>query len=131
MLRKSDNKIVMVNRNNFSSSSKISIEALGYIREDGYPHCNFNKFVRRAPVINPGYYVRHQAINFIFEQFLKVDAPQIRVISCGAGYAISRYHVKENSNLVYIDVDIAELIQRKQEMFPDTTSYFKIAFDLR
>ena len=51
------------------------------------------------------------------------------MISCGAGYAISRYHVKENSNLVYIDVDIAELIQRKQELFP--TSYFKIAFDLR
>lgn len=92
-------KTQVAGTNDWSISSKYSIVTSGYVTDDflGY----FAKDLPRSPIINRGYYVRHRAIHYGFQEAFLESHTNV-VISLGAGFDTSAFRYPEQ---FFIEID--------------------------
>ncbi|KAM0328356.1 hypothetical protein ACHAPQ_007149 [Fusarium lateritium] len=114
---------LIMGTNSSSIVSKRSVERLYYPNELHFFRYFVNKFQRRAPLINRGYWLRLRAIDVIVRQFVTSPAPGQRrvVINLGAGSDVlpwQSYHRYGDSceNALFIDVDYPGLMRKKREI---------------
>ncbi|KAF4952832.1 hypothetical protein FGADI_6421 [Fusarium gaditjirri] len=112
---------LIMGTNSSSIVSKRSVERLYYPDELHFFRYFVNKFQRRAPLINRGYWLRLRAIDVIVRQF--VTSPKSGrkkvVINLGAGSDVlpwQSYHRYGDSceNTLFIDVDYPDLMLKKR-----------------
>ncbi|KAK6434101.1 tRNA methyltransferase ppm2, partial [Oleoguttula sp. CCFEE 5521] len=90
-----------------------------------------NKFKRRSPLINRGYWLRMRAIEHTVQRFLEEPTTKRKlVVNLGCGYDPLPWlflgklpHLCDNAT--FVDVDYAQLMQRKCEVI-DRTEQLKI-----
>ncbi|KAH7173650.1 leucine carboxyl methyltransferase 2 [Fusarium flagelliforme] len=112
---------LIMGTNSSSIVSKRSVERLYYPNELHFFRYFVNKFQRRAPLINRGYWLRLRAIDVIVRQFITAPKPGRRkvVINLGAGSDVlpwQSYHRYGDSceNTLFIDVDYPDLMRKKR-----------------
>ncbi|CAJ0550490.1 Ff.00g104200.m01.CDS01 [Fusarium sp. VM40] len=112
---------LIMGTNSSSIVSKRSVERLYYPNELHFFRYFVNKFQRRAPLINRGYWLRLRAIDVIVRQFITSPTPGHRrvVINLGAGSDVlpwQSYHRYGDSceNALFIDVDYPDLMRKKR-----------------
>ncbi|KAF4445976.1 leucine carboxyl methyltransferase 2 [Fusarium austroafricanum] len=112
---------LIMGTNSSSIVSKRSVERLYYPNELHFFRYFVNKFQRRAPLINRGYWLRLRAIDVIVRQFITSPSPGRKkvVINLGAGSDVlpwQSYHRYGESceNTVFIDVDYPDLMRKKR-----------------
>ncbi|XP_016895624.1 tRNA wybutosine-synthesizing protein 4 [Cynoglossus semilaevis] len=116
--KKQEGKDTAVQGTNDSSVvSKASAAAQGYFKDTFIQHfvC---KVVRRAPLINRGYYVRWRAVDHCVRRFLQVteSCPKRQILSLGAGFdsLYFRLHAeKALTETVVFEVDFPDVARRK------------------
>ncbi|RFU76162.1 leucine carboxyl methyltransferase [Trichoderma arundinaceum] len=111
---------MVMGTNSSSIASKRSVERLYYSNEPPFFRYFVPKFQRRAPLINRGYWLRLRAIDVIVQKFLnKATAGKKVIINLGCGSDVlpwqchARYSTL-NNDVLFIDVDYPELIQKKR-----------------
>ncbi|KAJ4267411.1 tRNA methyltransferase ppm2 [Fusarium torreyae] len=112
---------LIMGTNSSSIVSKRSVERFYYPNELHFFRYFVNKFQRRAPLINRGYWLRLRAIDVIVRQFIasqKSDHKKV-VINLGAGSDVlpwQSYHRYGDSceNTLFIDVDYPDLMRKKR-----------------
>ncbi|KAF4335043.1 leucine carboxyl methyltransferase 2 [Fusarium beomiforme] len=112
---------LIMGTNSSSIVSKRSVERLYYPDELHFFRYFVNKFQRRAPLINRGYWLRLRAIDVIVRQFIaspKSGRKRV-VINLGAGSDVlpwQSYHRYGDSceNTLFIDVDYPDLMRKKR-----------------
>ncbi|KAM0352848.1 hypothetical protein ACHAPU_001730 [Fusarium lateritium] len=114
---------LIMGTNSSSIVSKRSVERLYYPNELHFFRYFVNKFQRRAPLINRGYWLRLRAIDVIVRQFITSPTPGRRnvVINLGAGSDVlpwQSYHRYGDSceNTLFIDVDYPDLMRKKRQI---------------
>ncbi|RGP66430.1 leucine carboxyl methyltransferase 2 [Fusarium longipes] len=112
---------LIMGTNSSSIVSKRSVERLYYPNELHFFRYFVNKFQRRAPLINRGYWLRLRAIDVIVRQFITAPEPGRRkvVINLGAGSDVlpwQSYHRYGDScgDALFIDVDYPDLMRKKR-----------------
>ncbi|CEI62943.1 tRNA wybutosine-synthesizing protein 4 [Fusarium venenatum] len=112
---------LIMGTNSSSIVSKRSVERLYYPNELHFFRYFVNKFQRRAPLINRGYWLRLRAIDVIVRQFITIPEPGRRkvVINLGAGSDVlpwQSYHRYGDScgDALFIDVDYPDLMRKKR-----------------
>ncbi|KAL2135617.1 hypothetical protein VTI74DRAFT_7764 [Chaetomium olivicolor] len=114
--------------NNSSIVSKRSVEKLYYPDEPHFFRYFVKRFLRRAPLINRGYWLRLRAIDVLVRDFLKGVKGRGRrgvVVNLGCGsdvlpwQCITRY-AEDCENVKFVDVDFPDLIGRKRQTVLDT-----------
>ncbi|KAM0364386.1 hypothetical protein HYE67_002616 [Fusarium culmorum] len=112
---------LIMGTNSSSIVSKRSVERLYYPNELHFFRYFVNKFQRRAPLINRGYWLRLRAIDVIVRQFITASEPGRRkvVINLGAGSDVlpwQSYHRYGDScgDALFIDVDYPDLMRKKR-----------------
>jgi len=76
----------IMDTNNSSIVSKRSVEKLYYASEPEYFRYFVNKFKRRSPLINRGYWLRMRAIEHTVENFLREPTGRRKlVVNLGCG----------------------------------------------
>ncbi|KAH7146584.1 S-adenosyl-L-methionine-dependent methyltransferase [Dactylonectria macrodidyma] len=112
---------LIMGTNSSSIVSKRSVERLYYPNEAHFFRYFVNKFQRRAPLINRGYWLRLRAIDVVVHKFLK-SSPSDRkkvVINLGCGSDVlpwqcqTRY-ASECENTVFLDIDYPDLMRKKR-----------------
>ncbi|KAH7134845.1 S-adenosyl-L-methionine-dependent methyltransferase [Dactylonectria estremocensis] len=112
---------LIMGTNSSSIVSKRSVERLYYPNEAHFFRYFVNKFQRRAPLINRGYWLRLRAIDAVVHKFLK-SSPSGRkkvVINLGCGSDVlpwqchTRYP-NECDNTVFLDIDYPDLMRKKR-----------------
>ncbi|XP_026888835.2 tRNA wybutosine-synthesizing protein 4 isoform X2 [Electrophorus electricus] len=103
--------------NDSSVVSKVSAATQGYFHDEFLQHfvC---KSLRRAPLINRGYYVRWKAVDHCVKQFLHVtdSCSRRQILSLGAGFdsLYFRLHAeKALQRAVVFEVDFPDVSRRK------------------
>ncbi|KAF7546729.1 hypothetical protein G7Z17_g8218 [Cylindrodendrum hubeiense] len=99
---------LIMGTNSSSIVSKRSVERLYYPDEAHFFRYFVNKFQRRAPLINRGYWLRLRAIDVVVHQFLKSSPSNHKkvVINLGCGSACE--------NTVFLDIDYPDLMRKKR-----------------
>ncbi|KAL5007139.1 hypothetical protein ScPMuIL_015945 [Solemya velum] len=104
--------------NDSSIVSKCSMIKHGYI-EDNFLHYFVCKQMRRAPLINRGYFIRAATIEFIVRRFIQQTCGNKQIISLGAGFD-SQFFRLQSSNIlkdtVYYEIDFPEVAGRKRDL---------------
>ncbi|GAU98901.1 hypothetical protein RvY_09980-1 [Ramazzottius varieornatus] len=118
--------------NDYSSVSKCSTAAAGYVTDEFMEHFVAKK-ARRTPLINRGYYVREKSIQTILLDFLaeasrssingecsNVPRPMVNIVVLGAGYdtLFFRLHSSQRDtmdqlDLRYIEIDFEDVVRNK------------------
>ncbi|GLD69912.1 tRNA wybutosine-synthesizing protein 4 isoform X2 [Lates japonicus] len=103
--------------NDSSVVSKVSAAAQGYFHDIFLQHfvC---KVVRRAPLINRGYYVRWRAVDHCIRRFFQVteNCPKRQILSLGAGFDSLYFRLHADEALVravVFEVDFPDVARRK------------------
>ncbi|KAH8816282.1 hypothetical protein F5884DRAFT_852728 [Xylogone sp. PMI_703] len=119
--------------NSSSIVSKRSVERLYYPHEPHFFRYFVKKPLRRAPLINRGYWLRMKAIDHVVHNFLKqATTKQKIVINLGCGYdplpwqCLVRYP-ELSEGVVFVDIDYPELMLKKREVVhrtPELNSIF-------
>ncbi|XP_055328877.1 tRNA wybutosine-synthesizing protein 4-like [Paramacrobiotus metropolitanus] len=122
--------------NDFSSVSKCSMTAAGYMKDEFMQHFVAKK-VRRTPLINRGYFVRMHAVHSVIDTFLEAIsggaftnrdasvnsgtgyAHNCSIIVLGAGYD-TLYFRLEKTSVKIIDIDFLEVASNKAKMILNT-----------
>ncbi|KAK3721057.1 tRNA methyltransferase ppm2 [Vermiconidia calcicola] len=123
--RKRNDESVM-DTNNSSIVSKRSVEKLYYGGEPEYFRYFVNKFKRRSPLINRGYWLRMKAIDHAVTRFLaERSAKRKIVINLGCGYDPLPFPflAKQRElceNTTFVDVDFPSLMQNKCKILSNT-----------
>lgn len=107
--------------NNSSIVSKRSVEKIYFANEPSFFRYFVNRFQRRSPLINRGYYLRMHVIDTILRNFL--DAPSDKgkvVVNLGCGsdvlpwQSLARYPDQcRRAGAKFVDVDFPLLMRRK------------------
>ncbi|KPM35268.1 tRNA wybutosine-synthesizing protein 4 [Neonectria ditissima] len=115
---------LIMGTNSSSIVSKRSVERFYYPNEAHFFRYFVNKFQRRAPLINRGYWLRLRAIDVIVHQFLQSSLPDRKkvVINLGCGSLESDvlpwqcHHRYANAceNTVFLDIDYPDLMRKKR-----------------
>nr|OQO13191.1 hypothetical protein B0A51_17889 [Rachicladosporium sp. CCFEE 5018] len=121
----------IMDTNNSSIVSKRSVEKLYYAGQPEYFRYFVNKFKRRSPLINRGYWLRMRAIEHTVQRFLEEPTTKRKVVvNLGCGYDPLPWlflgklpHLCDNTT--FVDVDYAQLMQRKCEVI-DRTEQLKV-----
>ncbi|KAL2016509.1 hypothetical protein VTK56DRAFT_3437 [Thermocarpiscus australiensis] len=109
--------------NNSSIVSKRSVEKFYYPDEPHFFRYFVKKLVRRAPLINRGYWLRMRAIDVLVRDFLRdarLRARKAVVVNLGCGsdvlpwQCLTRYP-EECKDAKFVDVDFPDLIERKRQ----------------
>ncbi|KAM0420699.1 hypothetical protein ACHAPT_011481 [Fusarium lateritium] len=112
---------LIMGTNSSSIVSKRSVERLYYPNELHFFRYFVNKFQRRAPLINRGYWLRLRAIDVIVRDFItssKVSRKKV-VINLGCGSDVlpwQCYHRYGDSceDTIFLDVDYPDLMRKKR-----------------
>ncbi|OQO09589.1 hypothetical protein B0A48_04991 [Cryoendolithus antarcticus] len=121
----------IMDTNNSSIVSKRSVEKLYYAGQPEYFRYFVNKFKRRSPLINRGYWLRMRAIEHTVQRFLEEPTTKRKVVvNLGCGYDPLPWlflgklpHLCNNAT--FVDVDYAQLMERKCEVI-DRTEQLKV-----
>eukprot|EP00760_Papus_ankaliazontas_P021906 PhM_4_TR18762/c0_g1_i1/m.4318/K15451/PPM2, LCMT2, TYW4; tRNA wybutosine-synthesizing protein 4 len=118
---------IQVQRTNDSSVlSKRSASKLGYFKDE-YLRCFASKLVRRAPLINRGYYLRvymmRTVLQWFFNKHSLSDSNQqqhVQVVAIGSGFDTAPYRLSAmghaHARTRYYELDFAEVLSRKQAL---------------
>ncbi|PIA50369.1 hypothetical protein AQUCO_01300840v1 [Aquilegia coerulea] len=111
------NTIAVQATNDDASASKLSCVKKGYMK-DNYIHLFVRRPVRRAPIINRGYYARWAALRKMLFQFLNYDNGgnhKKQILSLGAGFDTTYFQLQEEGNApyLYVELDFKEVTSRK------------------
>ncbi|KAI5457239.1 hypothetical protein BGZ63DRAFT_427960 [Mariannaea sp. PMI_226] len=114
---------LIMGTNSSSIVSKRSVERLYHPNEAHFFRYFVNKFQRRAPLINRGYWLRLRAIDAVVHQFLK-SAPAGRkkvIINLGCGSDVLPWQCHHRypdacENTTFVDVDYPDLIRKKRSI---------------
>ncbi|KAF2873459.1 hypothetical protein BDV95DRAFT_488734 [Massariosphaeria phaeospora] len=111
----------IMNTNDSSIVSKRSVSKLYFPDEPNLYQPFVQKFTRRTPLINRGYWLRMHAIEQIVRRFLEEDdgKPKV-VVNLGCGYDPLPFqfwhrHTTISKEAVFVDVDYPQLIGRKRD----------------
>jgi tRNA wybutosine-synthesizing protein 4 len=117
---KAQNEAASIGTNSYSIVSKRSVEKLYFSNEPSFLKPFVAKFKRRAPLINRGYWLRMKAIENAVQEFLEQPSSKPRVVvNLGCGYDPLPFRMKFKGlgrNARFIDVDYADLIQKKTDI---------------
>ncbi|KAF2273578.1 leucine carboxyl methyltransferase 2 [Westerdykella ornata] len=111
----------IMNTNDSSIVSKRSVSKLYFPDEPDFYEPFVQKFVRRNPLINRGYWLRMHAIEQVVLRFLNEDPHVTKVVvNLGCGYdplPFQFWHRYASScqNATFVDVDYPQLIERKRD----------------
>ena len=106
--------------------SKRSANKMGYFSDD-YLRFFSKKLIRRAPLINRGYYLRVLAIRKIIQWFLDIfPDSHLQVVSLGCGYDTTPYNVSRSAGqqITFYDLDFPELLSRKENLLRNAGNDF-------
>jgi tRNA wybutosine-synthesizing protein 4 len=112
----------IIGTNDYSIVSKRSVEKLYYVGEPEFLRPFVDKFKRRAPLINRGYWLRMRAIENTVRDFLDEETGKSKiVVNLGCGYEPLPFRLlwKYSSkcrNVKFVDVDYPQLMRKKVEM---------------
>ncbi|KAF8537456.1 hypothetical protein BDD12DRAFT_931378 [Trichophaea hybrida] len=132
----------VIGTNNSSIVSKRSVERL-YLKENEPQFLRYfvKKPHRRSPIINRGYWVRMQAVEYAVHWFLHEELPHLPVpkkkvvVNLGCGYDPLPFQSlsKENPNaeVLYVDIDYPELIAIKASIVSQTPELYCLLTDTR
>eukprot|EP00759_Apiculatamorpha_spiralis_P037340 PhF_6_TR37209/c0_g1_i1/m.54855/K15451/PPM2, LCMT2, TYW4; tRNA wybutosine-synthesizing protein 4 len=86
--------------------------------DDEYLKFFAGKLVRRAPLINRGYYLRAAAMRYVLQWFVETRPGKIQIISLGCGFDTSAYRLQASvaSRTTYFEIDYAEVLTRKKQL---------------
>ncbi|CAM8943291.1 unnamed protein product [Rhodiola kirilowii] len=94
------NKAAVQATNDDASASKLSCVKKGYMKDD-YVHLFVRRHVRRAPIINRGYFARWAALRKLLFQFLDAGKEVNRgslvkkqILSLGAGFDTTYFQLQ-------------------------------------
>ncbi|GAB7362743.1 hypothetical protein MBLNU230_g3049t1 [Neophaeotheca triangularis] len=116
----------IMDTNNSSIVSKRSVEKLYWSDEPEYFRYFVNKFKRRSPLINRGYWLRMKAVETTVERFLQQETDKKKVVvnlGCGFDPLPWLFFGKRPAmceGAVFVDVDYAQLMQKKVSMIEQT-----------
>ncbi|KAF2734925.1 LCM-domain-containing protein [Polyplosphaeria fusca] len=105
--------------NDSSIVSKRSVSRLYFPQEPDFYQPFVQKYARRNPLINRGYWLRMHAIEQVVRQFLEADKDKPRVVvNLGCGYdplPFQFWHRYPSlcQNATFVDVDYSQLIEKK------------------
>ncbi|KAI1343805.1 leucine carboxyl methyltransferase [Xylariaceae sp. FL0016] len=112
--------------NSSSIVSKRSVERIYYPDEPHFFRFFVNKFQRRAPLINRGYYLRLHVIDVAVRQFLERPGDKTKVIvNLGAGsdvlpfQSMTRYP-QACQHARFVDIDFPDLMNKKRTIVLQT-----------
>lgn len=107
--------------NDDATASKLSCVTKGYIHDD-FVHMFVRRSIKRAPLINRGYYARWATMRMLLKQFLDSGIPngsglpqKKQILSLGAGFDTTFFQlvVEEQSVHKFVEVDFAEVTKKK------------------
>ncbi|ESP01195.1 hypothetical protein LOTGIDRAFT_139773, partial [Lottia gigantea] len=104
--------------NDSSIISKASMVTQGYFEDPFYEYF-VNKQLRRAPLINRGYFIRVRTVDHVIQNFLQRFPGRKQIISIGAGFDTSYFRLKSKQLLrdtVFVEIDFPELVKRKHNL---------------
>ncbi|KAH9300278.1 hypothetical protein KI387_011861, partial [Taxus chinensis] len=121
MASSSSNRDAVQATNDDATASKLSCVKKGYIK-DNYVHLFVRRQVKRAPIINRGYYARWAAMRKLLFQFLDAETQTVddtplkkQVLSLGAGYDTTFFQLQEEGKAptLYVELDFKEVTSKK------------------
>jgi len=106
--------------NDDAQISKLSAVEVGYMK-DNFVRLFVKKPMKRAPLINRGYFARSYALDNLIDRFLKAgNQVQKQIISLGAGFDTRFFQLQTSetkSNIAkYIEIDFPEVVASKIEI---------------
>lgn len=104
--------------NDDATASKLSCVTKGYISDD-FVHLFVRRSVKRAPIINRGYYARWATMRKLLLQFLESDFPQKKqILSLGAGFDTTFFQLvgEGRAPYKYVEVDFVEVTKKKTSL---------------
>jgi len=118
--------------NNSSIASKAATVNLGYF-DDPYVKHFVKNIKRRAPIINRGYAIRYEAIDWAFREFIRKIPNDGQVLILGAGFDTLFFRARRDKIPFskWVEVDYAEVMKRKQAHIEAQDSLREAAEDPR
>ncbi|XP_038978502.1 leucine carboxyl methyltransferase 1 homolog isoform X4 [Phoenix dactylifera] len=107
--------------NDDAAASKLSCVNKGYMKDE-YVHLFVRRPVKRAPIINRGYYARWVALRKLLLQFLKSERhnndniqTKKQILSLGAGFDTTYFQLVNEGIAphLYVEVDFKEVTSKK------------------
>ncbi|OAY70520.1 tRNA wybutosine-synthesizing protein 4, partial [Ananas comosus] len=107
--------------NDDAAASKLSCVKKGYMKDD-YVHLFVRRPIRRAPIINRGYFARWAVLRKLLLQFLKSesqcndsDQKQKQILSLGAGFDTTYFQLMDEGIAphLYVELDFKEVTSKK------------------
>ncbi|CAM8987260.1 unnamed protein product [Rhodiola kirilowii] len=118
------NRAAVQATNDDASASKLSCVKKGYIKDD-YVHLFVRRPVRRAPIINRGYFSRWAAFRKLLSQFLDAGkdiesggSVKKQILSLGAGFDTTYFQLQdeERAPYLYVELDFKEVTSKKASL---------------
>ncbi|PSS24106.1 TRNA wybutosine-synthesizing protein like [Actinidia chinensis var. chinensis] len=115
------NRVAVQATNDDASASKLSCVKKGYMKDD-YIHLFVKRPVRRAPIINRGYFARWAALRKLLYQFLNCEKntgeeshTKKQILSLGAGFDTMFFQLQEEGKAphLYVELDFKEVTSKK------------------
>lgn len=111
--KKNAHKIQLTN--DCSIGSKKSAHVLGYFEDDLLAYV-WPKKVRRSPLINRGYWIRHHTMQNHVNRFCLKHTQNVQIISLGAGFDTRPFHTFYREHVSsYVEFDFGDVVRRKKE----------------
>lgn len=107
--------------NDDATASKLSCVTKGYIFDD-FVHLFVRRSIKRAPIINRGYYARWATMRMLLMQFLESDIanatgppPKKQILSLGAGFDTTFFQlvVEGRAPHKFVELDFLEVTKKK------------------
>jgi tRNA wybutosine-synthesizing protein 4 len=112
----------IIGTNDYSIVSKRSVEKIYLADEPEFLRPFVDKFKRRAPLINRGYWLRMKAIEQVVKKFLDEKTGKSKVVvNLGCGYEPLPFRMlwkysSQCRGVRFVDVDYPQLIQKKVDI---------------
>ncbi|KAG5627026.1 hypothetical protein H5410_012244 [Solanum commersonii] len=115
------NRAAVQATNDDASASKLSCVKKGYMKDD-YVHLFVKKQLRRAPIINRGYFARWAALRKMLNQFLDCETNadgngniRKQILSLGAGFDTMFFQLQDEGKAphLYVELDFIEVTSKK------------------
>lgn len=117
----SSNTAAVQATNDDAAASKLSCVKKGYMKDE-YVQLFVRRPVRRAPIINRGYYARWAALRKLLLQFLKSERKtddknqtKKQILSLGAGFDTTYFQLLDEgiAPYLYVELDFKEVTSKK------------------
>ncbi|KAL6783840.1 hypothetical protein ACKKBG_A03735 [Auxenochlorella protothecoides x Auxenochlorella symbiontica] len=118
----------VANTNDDAQASKLSCVQLGYF-QDEFVHHFVKAPVRRAPLINRGYYARQASLRQLVTRFLACLHPgPVQVVSLGAGFDTLYWQLVQEGAPIsrYIELDMPQVCMEKAGVVARTPALLRL-----